>query len=140
MNKPKEFSSLSSPVQGTPVPHESAVAHVSGLAPFVDDLPELKGTLHAAPILSPVPHGRLLGIDAAAALALPGVVDVVTARDIPGDPFFAAQVRDEPIFALDEVLFAGQVVGLVVAESLRLARAAAAKVRLQIEELPSADA
>lgn len=138
MNKPKELSTfVPPPVLGTPVLHESAIAQVSGLAPFVDDIPELKGTLHAAPILSPVAHGRLLGIDASAALALPGVVDVVTASDIPGDPIFAAQVRDEPIFALDEVLYAGQVVGLVVAENLRLARAAAAMVRLRIEELPA---
>jgi len=138
VNKPKELSTFApAPVLGTPLLHESAIAQVSGLAPFVDDLPELKGTLHAAPILSPVAHGRLLGIDASAALALPGVIEIVTARDIPGEPIFAAQVRDEPIFAMDEVLYAGHVVGLVVAESLRTARAAAAQVRLQIEELPA---
>jgi xanthine dehydrogenase large subunit len=125
------------PVLGTPLLHENALAQVGGLAPFVDDIPELKGTLHAAPILSTVAHGKLLGIDAAGALSVPGVKDIVTASDIPGDPIFAAQVRDEPIFALDEVLYAGQVVGLVVATSLRIARAAAAKVRLRIEELPS---
>jgi xanthine dehydrogenase large subunit len=136
VNKPGELSLLR-PVLGTPLLHESALAQVRGLAPFVDDIPELKGTLHAAPILSTVAHGKLLGIDAAGAMAVPGVMDIVTASDIPGDPIFAAQVRDEPIFALDEVLYAGQVVGLVVATSLRVARAAAAKVRLRVEELPS---
>ena len=138
MNRPKELSALASAqVLGTPVLHESAEAQVSGLAQYVDDVAEVKGTLHAAPILSPIPHGRLLGIDGSAALAMPGVAAIVTAADIPGETVFAAQVRDEPIFALDEVLFAGQVVGLVVAESLRAARAAAALVRLDIEELPA---
>lgn len=134
----RELSALASqPVLGTPVLHESAEAQVSGLAQYVDDIPEVKGTLHAAPILSPVPHGKLLGFDASAALAVPGVVAIVTAADIPGETILAAQVRDEPIFALDEVLFAGQVIGLVVAESLRAARASAAMVRLDIEELPA---
>ena len=136
MNTPGELS-LVRPVLGTPLLHESAWAQVGGLAPFVDDIPELKGTLHAAPILSTVAHGKLLGVDAAAAMAVPGVMDIVTAGDIPGNPIFAAQVRDEPIFASDEVLYAGQVVGLVIATSLRIARAAAAQVRLRIEELPS---
>ena len=109
MNTPAELS-LVRPVLGTPLLHESALAQVCGLAPYIDDIPELKGTLHAAPILSAVPHGRLLGVDAAAALAMPGVIAIVTAKDLPGDPIFAAQVRDEPIFAMEEVLYAGQVV------------------------------
>jgi len=44
-----------------------------GAATYVDDIAELKGTLHAAPILSTVAHGWLLGVDTAAALAMPGV-------------------------------------------------------------------
>ena len=54
---------------GSPVFHESARAHVAGAATYVDDIPELKGTLYAAPILSTVAHGRLLGVDTTAALA-----------------------------------------------------------------------
>ena len=94
MNKPSELC-LVRPVLGTPLPHESAWAQVGGLAPFVDDIAELKGTLHAAPILSPVAHGKLLGIDSAGALAVPGVIDIVTANDLPGDPIFAAQRSEE---------------------------------------------
>ncbi len=47
---------------GVALPHESAHLHVAGAAPYVDDLPELAGTLHAALGLSPVAHGRLLGV------------------------------------------------------------------------------
>ena len=50
-------------------PHESAHLHVAGAAPYVDDLPELAGTLHAALGLSPVAHGRLKSIDVTAAHA-----------------------------------------------------------------------
>ena len=49
--------------------HESARAQVAGAVNYIDDIPEVKGTLFAAPILSNVAHGRLLGVDAAAALA-----------------------------------------------------------------------
>ena len=54
--------------------HESARAQVAGGATYIDDIPEVRGTLHAAPICSPVAHGRLRGIDATAALALPAMV------------------------------------------------------------------
>ena len=63
----------------------------------------MKGTLHAAPILSTVAHGRLLGVDTRAALAMPGVRGVVLAQDIPGDAKLATFVHDEPIFAVDKV-------------------------------------
>jgi xanthine dehydrogenase large subunit len=65
-------------------PHESAHLHVAGAAPYVDDLPELAGTLHAALGLSPVAHGRLVAIDRERIAAMPGVVAVLVAADIPG--------------------------------------------------------
>src|SRR5512135_155318 len=55
-------------------PHESAHLHVSGEATYVDDLPELAGTLHVALGLSPVAHGRITAIDLGKLRALPGVV------------------------------------------------------------------
>ena len=61
------------PAMGASSPHESARAHVAGAATYVDDIAEVKGTLHAAPILSTVAHAKLLGIDATDALRLPGV-------------------------------------------------------------------
>ena len=122
---------------GRSLPHESARAHVTGDAAYVDDLPELAGTLHAAPILSPLAHGRLLGIDADAALALPGVRGLVLAADIPGNPMLAAMMRDEPVLAQDELLYAGQVVGLIVATERETARRAARRVGVLAEPLPA---
>ena len=122
---------------GKPKPHESARAHVAGAATYVDDIPEIKGTLYAAPIMSNVAHGKLLRVDTRAALAMPGVRDVILARDIPGDPMLATLAHDEPVFAIDRVEHVGQVVGVVVAESVMQARHAARKVKLDIEELPA---
>ena len=117
--------------------HESARAQVAGAVNYIDDIPEVKGTLFAAPILSNVAHGRLLGVDAAAALAMPGVRGVVLAADVPGDPLLATFVHDEPIFAVDTVQHIGQVIGLVVAGSVMQARHAARKVQLHIDPLPA---
>jgi xanthine dehydrogenase large subunit len=117
--------------------HESARAQVAGAVNYIDDIPEVKGTLFAAPILSNVAHGRLLGVDAAAALAMPGVHGVVLAADVPGDPLLATFVHDEPIFAVDTVQHIGQVIGLVVAGSVMQARHAARKVKLHIDALPA---
>ncbi|MBK6591402.1 MAG: xanthine dehydrogenase molybdopterin binding subunit [Burkholderiales bacterium] len=122
---------------GVSKPHESAAAQVAGGATYIDDIPEVRSTLHAAPILSTVAHGRLLGVDATAALAMSGVRDVVLARDIPGDPMLAAFAGDEPVFAIDTVQHIGQVVGLLVADTVMQARRAARKVKLAIEALPA---
>ena len=116
--------------------HESARAQVAGAAHYIDDLPEVKGTLYAAPILSTVAHGRLNGVDATAALALPGVRGVVLSADVPGDKLLAAFAHDEPVFAIDTVQHIGQVIGLVVAESVMQARRAVRAVKLDITPLP----
>ena len=122
---------------GTSQAHESARAQVAGAATYIDDIAEVRGTLHAAPILSSVAHGRLRGVDAAAALALPGVVDVVLHQDVTGDKMLAAFAHDEPVFAFDTVQHIGQVVGVVVARTALEARRAARKVVLDIEPLPA---
>ena len=115
--------------------HESARAQVAGAATYIDDIPEVRGTLHAAPVCSPVAHGRLRGLDASAALALPGVRAVIGASDIPGDTTLAAFAHDEPVFASDTVQFIGQVIALVIADDTMTARRAARLVKLNIEPL-----
>jgi xanthine dehydrogenase large subunit len=110
---------------------------VAGAATYIDDIPEVRGTLHAAPVCSPVAHGILRKLDASAALALPGVRAVIDAGDIPGDTTLAAFAHDEPVFALDTVMFTGQVIALVVADDVMTARRAARLVKLEIEELPA---
>lgn len=139
MNAPEKYLAqpATKPATGSSQIHESARAQVAGDATYIDDIAEVKGTLHAAPILSNVPRGTLRGVDATEALGMEGVRGVVLARDIPGDPILATFVHDEPIFALDTVEFVGQVVGVVVADTVMQARRAARKVRLDIAPLPA---
>ncbi len=139
MNAPDKFiaETAARPATGSSHVHESARAQVAGGATYIDDIAEVKGTLQAAPILSTVARGKLLGVDASAALALPGVRGVVLAGDVPGDPILATYVHDEPIFALDTVEYVGQVVGLVVADTVMQARRAARLVKLDIAPLPA---
>ena len=133
------------PISTPPVPqaagssrfHESARAQVAGAATYVDDIPEIKGTLYAAPILSAIAHGRLIGVDAAAARAMPGVRDVILAQDIPGERILGNFSHDEPVFAQDTVQHIGQVIGVVVADSVMQARRAARQVQCHIEALPA---
>jgi xanthine dehydrogenase large subunit len=119
-------------------PHESAHLHVSGEAAYVDDLPELAGTLHAALGLSQVAHGRLVSIDIDALRAMPGVVAVLTAADIPGPNDCGSIVHDEPILAEGELRYLGQPVFAVIANTRDAARRAAARAKsvLSVEALP----
>jgi xanthine dehydrogenase large subunit len=111
--------------------HESAQAQVQGCATYIDDLPLIEGTLHAAPLMSPQANAQLLSLDLAPVRAAPGVVGVVTATDIPGDPLLATFVHDELIFAGPQLMHVGQVMGLVVGHSHTQARQAARQMQLQ---------
>ena len=72
-------------VVARPLKHDSADKHVAGSARYIDDLPEPEGCLHGALHLATITHGRILSIDVSAARALPGVVDIITVADVPGD-------------------------------------------------------
>ena len=80
---------------------------MSGTATYIDDIPELAGTLHAALGLSPVAHGVLKSVDLAPLRALPGVVDVITAADIPGPNDCGPIVHDDPVLAAGHVHYVG---------------------------------
>lgn len=125
-------------VVGRSRPHESAALHVAGAAPYTDDMPELAGTLHAALGLSPLAHGRLLGVDVARLRALPGVVDVLLAADIPGENECGSIVKDDPILADGTLRWRGQPVFAVVARTREAARRAAALAKdvIRAEPLP----
>jgi xanthine dehydrogenase large subunit len=122
---------------GVSRPHESAHLHVAGSAPYVDDLPELAGTLHAALGLSPIAHGRVIALDRARIEAMPGVVAVLVAADIPGPNDCGPVIHDDPILADGLVQYLGQPVFAVIAETRGAARRAAAqaKAALTIEPL-----
>ena len=102
--------------QGQDIIHESATLHVTGTATYTDDIPELRGTLYAALITSPVAHGELLGegIDREAILREHGVVAVYTAKDIPGENNCGPIIHDDPFLADGKVEFLGQAVAVAV--------------------------
>ena len=115
--------------------HDSAIAHVTGRARYIDD--EHGAELCMWPLLAPHAHARLVSIDVAPALDLPGVLDVLWADTVPGHNDVGALRRDEPLFAEGEVLFHGQLVAAVVATSRDAARAGAAAIAVDYEELPA---
>jgi xanthine dehydrogenase large subunit len=121
------------PSAGKPVPHDSALGHVTGQAPYIDDLRPLAGELIVGFVGSPVAAGRLLGIDATAALAVPGVVGVYTAADVPGHNMFGVVVMDEPFLASGELLYMGQPVAVIAAQSLDALEKARKLVRVDYE-------
>ncbi|MDM0056526.1 xanthine dehydrogenase molybdopterin binding subunit [Variovorax fucosicus] len=119
-------------------PHESAQLHVAGEATYIDDIPELTGTLHCALGLSPVANGRLTGMSLDALRALPGVVAVLSAADIPGTNDCGSIVHDDPILCSGDIRYLGQPVFAVIAETRDIARRVAARAKdvLTIEAAP----
>jgi 2-furoyl-CoA dehydrogenase large subunit len=122
---------------GTPLVRKEDPALLSGRGRYADDLPIANGTLHAHVIRSPHPHAKILRIDAAAALALPGVTAVITGEDIGKltDPFLIAlkQPVHQWSLAVERVRYVGEAVALVVADSRYVAEDAAELVEVDYE-------
>jgi xanthine dehydrogenase large subunit len=121
------------PSVGRTIPHDSAVGHVTGAAAYLADLPWRSDELVVGFLPSPVASGRLLGIDLAAARTVPGVVDLVTAADLPGARRFGPIFQDEPVLAEGELLYVGQPVVVIAAESEAAIAEARRLIRLEIE-------
>jgi xanthine dehydrogenase large subunit len=117
--------------------HESAHLHVSGAASYVDDIPLPANALHVALGMSRIAHGRIVAMDLAAVAAAPGVVSVITARDLPGDNNYGPILADDPIFAETLVEYAGQSIFAVAATSHDAARRAVQRARIEYAELPA---
>ena len=122
---------------GVALPHESAALHVAGEATYVDDIPELAGTLFIALGLSAAAHAEIGALDLAAVEAAPGVVAVLTAADVPGKNDCGPIVADDPILADGRVQYVGQPVFAVVAESQTAARKAARLAKVDYRPLPA---
>ncbi|MGO9931123.1 MAG: xanthine dehydrogenase molybdopterin binding subunit [Steroidobacteraceae bacterium] len=118
-------------------PHDSAHLHVSGRAPYTDDIPLPANALHGAFGLSGIAHGRLCELDLAPVRDMPGVVAVVVAEDVPGDNNYGSVQHDDPIFAAERVQYAGQPVFAVAASSYAAARKAARAGHIRCEPLPA---
>jgi xanthine dehydrogenase large subunit len=120
------------------LPHDSAHLHVAGLARYVDDEPELPGTLHLAFGLSSEARARIRAMDLEAVRAFPGVVAVYTAADIPGENNVGPIAHDDRVLADGEVVSHGQPVYLVAAETRLAARKAARLGKVTYEPLEAA--
>lgn len=124
------------PAVGVSMPHESASLHVTGAALYTDDLVHrTKDVLHAHPVQVMKAHGTITALRTGPALAVPGVVRVLTGADVPGVND-AGMKHDEPLFP-DEVMFHGHAVAWVLAETLEAARLGAAAVEVELDEKPS---
>ena len=129
---------------GRPLPRAEDARFLRGEARFVGDL-RLPGMLHAAFVRSPYGHAQLLGVDADAALARPGVRAVLTGEDVAPlvDPFPVLAPPDSvvrvmhPVLARGRVRYVGEPIALVVAETAEQAADAAELVALDLEQLPA---
>lgn len=119
--------------------HESAIKQVQGKADYTDDIAEPAGTLHAYLGVSTVAHARIRGMDLTKVRAATDVVDVLTAKDVPGVNDVSPTGRnDEPIFPTEIVEFHGQPLFAVIAKSRDAARRAAELAEVDYEVLPHA--
>jgi selenium-dependent xanthine dehydrogenase len=121
---------------GASAPRYRGLDQALGKKPYVADLKE-PAMLHGAVVLAAHPRARVLAIDTAAALVMPGVVRVLTAADVPGERFVGLVVRDWPVFVAvgEATRCVGDVLALVVADSQFRARAAARTVSVEYEVL-----
>jgi xanthine dehydrogenase molybdopterin binding subunit/xanthine dehydrogenase small subunit len=117
-----------------PLPHESAHKHVTGEAMYADDLCYGKRMLEVWPVCSPHARARILKRDASEARAMPGVHTVLLAQDVPGVNDVGTK-HDEVLLPDKEVSYHGQIVALVVGETIEACRAAAEKVAIEYEPL-----
>ena len=113
-----------------------AYAKVTGRAKFTDDL-KFANLLHAAPVYSDCVHAKLIAITTAEAENFPGVIKVLTAKDVPGTNRFGQIIQDFRIFADDKIRYHGDVVAVVVAETREIAIRAAQLVKVNAEPLPA---
>jgi CO/xanthine dehydrogenase Mo-binding subunit len=124
---------------GELVPRADAPPKVKGEFAYASDL-IVPGMLWGHTLRSPHSHARILSIDIAEAVSMPGVHAVLTHDDVPGQKTYGLEFPDQPVLAIDRVLYYGEPVALVAAEHPEQARRAAEKIRVEYELLePVAD-
>lgn len=134
---------------GTAAPRIDAFGKVTGQTEYSGDL-VMPGMLHAKILFAGRPHARILSIDTSAAEALPGVVAIFTAKDVPVNEY-GLQINDQPVLCgpnsplpagegtgvrADIVRFVGDQVALIVAETEAIADQARKLIRVEYEDLP----
>lgn len=124
-----------------PTPKLEAIQQTSGEAQYCNDLPSHPGEVFCAFVLTQIGNGKVESIDASKALAMKGVVAFYTYKDIPGNNLAIAASnqeimlsQDEPLFVEKDILYAGQPIGVIVAETNNLANQAAQLVKIKYSE------
>jgi CO/xanthine dehydrogenase Mo-binding subunit len=125
-------------IVGQSVKRVDSIGHVTGQTQFVDDV-SYPGMLHLKMVRSPCSRGIIHRIDTSRAEAVPGVATVVTATDVPNNWYTILTLigvgpPDEPVLAHEEVMYEGEPMCAVVAETDEIAMEAATLVELDIEE------
>ncbi|TKS66399.1 Aldehyde oxidase 1 [Collichthys lucidus] len=120
---------------GRPIMHRSAISQATGEAVYCDDIPRTDGELFLALVTSSRAHAKIIGLDASEALRVPGVVDVITAKDIPGKKVRSMFEYHEELLAQSEVSCVGQMLCAVVADTRAHAKRGAAAVKISYEDL-----
>ena len=123
---------------GQRVPRTDAAAKVTGQARYTADMrrPDM---LIAGACFAPHPHARIKKIDVSDAEAFPGVVAVMTAKDLPGRNAYGLLCPDKPVIADVKTRYEGDPVAILAAETEEAARKAVELVRVEYEPLPVYD-
>jgi len=117
--------------------HRAAIQQTTGEASFTADLPMPANGLYGALVMSPIPHGIIKSADYSKCLEVPGVIDVVTYKDVKGINLVGDVIKDEPVFPEKEVQYVGHPIALVLAEDNETAWKAAKLAKFEFEELPA---
>lgn len=128
-------ASLSGKAVGQPIKRIDGVAKVTGRARYTGDI-ELPGTLFGRCLRSPHPSARIVAIDTAKAMALPGVRAVLTGADVP-DTRYGRMCKDIPVLAKGVVRFVGEKVAAVAADAAEIAETALELIDVTYAELPA---
>ena len=120
---------------GQPLPHPDSRAKVTGRARYSDDY-HFPGMLYARTKRAAVPHGRIVAIDTGEAEALPGVLAVLTHKDVPGRKNHGLVEIDWPVLCYDKVRYVGDAVVIVAAETAEIAAQALDLIKVEYEVLP----
>ena len=124
------------PAIGEPLPPKMAIEKATGRFLFIDDLPS-SDALIAKVVWAKYPHARILQVDTSEAEAVPGVVKVLTARDVPKQNAYGLIIEDQPVLCHDRVRYLGDPVALVIGETEEAAEKGAALVKVMYEPLPA---
>ncbi len=115
--------------------NSDVIKHVRGESLFIDDFNVPEGTLYASVFTSSVAHAKIRKIDLSEAEQIPGVIKILTSKDIPGINQVGGIIQDETLLAEEEVHFIGEPIALIIAEDETKAKKARSKIKVDFEEL-----